>query len=648
MNNIPNEIIQNILLLLSPRHALQCSLACKSFYLASRNPILYHTIELYSRSQLEKFIKLATTIKICEKPIGHWVRRVKLIYPFYKYKPTFEDSKLIHVTCPYIIYIEQDLLFPYMDYLTEYKYYNNNSNEDNNDKQWIDYIYDHSISLQIMLSFDDDPTLYIETDEYQQWHKELIGTFNDNVEELINKSNNIEYYGKKIGFTRIFYRLKELCLDFDILKYDFTYELDERTLEAIHASCPLLETLCLSGFIMNISASYNSLPQSSSSDKNQHRSTRFMPLPLLKSLKLEEVTLLQIECFDYLNLKYPQLESLDIYLEWDDLFYRDKDRYTKAIFSMITNHKYLKNLTINDMLLANQFPYNMLIQWLTFNPTQLEKLELYSTDIVFIDEQYKKHQIQQNLIKSNLDSDHIIKELHLRQDYLDHLTDINIQVRSPISTLDYFLREGKRTIASSSIIKIQLIGNYCTLDYFYFYDWLDAFPNLKKLSLKNLCVIGNENEKGNKKSYVLQELGLHQSNIRLKKNITEICQACPLLRFLELDDIGYVDVSTPLSLIHRQPLLDDDSFKPINELTLIDAPQLKLDRLYINNIQYGSFNPDIPLEPSIQQYASLKLVVNEIGLNNTFHIIKKYKAAFFNCIKVNCHSIDVLVFEDNF
>ncbi|CAO3643979.1 unnamed protein product [Cunninghamella echinulata] len=648
MKNIPNEIIQSILLLLTPRYALQCSLVCKNFYLASRNPILYHTIELYSRGQLEKFIKIATTIKIYEKPIGHWVRHVELVYPFHKYKPTSEDSRLIHATCPYITYIGEDLLFPYMEYLVNYTYHS----ENNNDKQWVDYIYDHSVSLHILLSPDDDSTLYIETDEHQQRHKKLIGTLNDNVEESINKSNDIEYYGKKIGFTRIFYQLKELCLDFVIFKYDFTYELDERTLEAIHESCPLLETLSLSEFIMNISASYNSSTQLSSlllpPDKNQHHSTRFIPVSLLKSLKIDHGVLLRNECFDYLNLKYPQLESLDIFLEWDDLLYRDKDHYIKALFSMITDYKHLKKLAINDILFADQFPYNTLIQWLTFNPTQLKKLELYFTDIVFIDEQYKQQQIQ-HLMKLRLDDDHIMKELHLRRDYLDYLTDININVRSPINTLNYFLRDGNHTTASSSITALKLIGNYRTLDYFYFYDWLDAFPNLKKLSLKSVCVIENENGNGknNKKSYLLQELGLHQSNIRLKNNITEICQACPLLSSLELEDIGYVDILTPLSSLHHQFLLDDVSFKPIDELNLIDAPQLKLDKLFISNIQYGSFNSNIPIEPSVQ-HEPLKLTVNEIGLNNTFYIMKKNKAAFFNNIKVNCHSVDVLIFEDNF
>ncbi|CAO3649197.1 unnamed protein product [Cunninghamella blakesleeana] len=697
--NLPTEILQMILLALPQRTLAQCSYVNRTWYYSTRSPVLYHSIVIYSHSQLYKFIELATTLLIDGRLVGQWVRKVTISYPAETNTPSYEDLKALHLACPNIRYLSgHDLpystfAFPYMAYLTksddatdddEFAEMGENSPAAMNmnikikdNREWLDRIYDIAVSLQMTVSpKDEDPMFYTRQDNRLRYHKNpLHHTIFDDVDPiprfievlLEDQPLDFDFYGKILGFTRQFDTIKDLHLDFTPFTKNTSvssFLLDERTLDAIHDSCPALESLSLYGFSMNYSA------YSSNIRITENNITRdgtlygdfgtTTPCNRLKSFQFHTTTVLRPECFKYLSKKYPQLRQLNLNIRWLRLFEEEKDIYINALFRMITGFERLKVLKLMDNLFCGQFPYERFFSWLATHPNRFESLGFFSTDAIDLENMYKD--------KMMYEWEDYEQEVKLRSHYLNYLSEISLKTITPFRTLRYFLRDCHTTIASTTITKLKLLGTDCRCSNFYIYEWMDAFPNLQELHVEKMCVTESNSSLMDtipyesstvttlttfkKKQYPkLEVLRFKSVFIKLRYQFNEICQMYPSLTSIALEDIGFVDYNMPFHILQIQPQTRQEKVSflkrilktpPKDEFILMDAPHLKLDRLFIQNIQYCDNN----MRVYKKRLAPIKLEVNEKAYNNEINLESKAYAPSIKSIKINCHSVSVLVFED--
>ncbi|CAO3611583.1 unnamed protein product [Cunninghamella blakesleeana] len=141
----------------------------------------------------------------------------------------------------------------------------------------------------------------------------------------------------------------------------------------------------------------------------------------------------------------------------------------------------------------------------------------------------------------------------------------------------------------------------------HFYSWLSTFPNLKKLSLQNQILADDDLvrfseavKQPQKKYYFLEELPITSSQIRFKNGLSSICQICPSLRILKLNEI---DING-----------GKNSFNFNTNSIIINAPLLALDELLTQNAFVNSIGYDTDMK-------SVHLHVNQ-SVNGNVFIIK--------------------------
>ncbi|CAO3648289.1 unnamed protein product [Cunninghamella blakesleeana] len=195
-------------------------------------------------------------------------------------------------------------------------------------------------------------------------NQDPMNYFMEFIENLKDNDGYINHYGKVMAFptgsTTFWYHLKHLDIDFSqISKHNLqtikvTFELDERTLNAIHESCLSLTTLILRSIFINISTHFYSHFLSKPDGLVE-------PCQTLKQYEMTNSYIQQNTFFHYLVLKYPQLTTLKLHLNWatdEELMYAfEHQLFNIKLLIFITGLKQLTHLSIKFTELKTGLPY---------------------------------------------------------------------------------------------------------------------------------------------------------------------------------------------------------------------------------------------------------------------------------------------------
>ncbi|CAO3650909.1 unnamed protein product [Cunninghamella echinulata] len=375
MKDLPCEIITKILLYLSPKYVAQCSLINKAFHAITREPIIYHSVELHTQEQMEKFVNMAKTTTTHGKPVGYWVRQLN-IDKLEEYEIEVQYYIELRRTCPNALFIGYTQLpnIPLLDYLQSTNDNNNNNNNDgNSDKVWSELA---SLQLDVVSEIKSDKgILKYQTDEEQlQRKRNITRLFRSSTTEIHDLDSNNRYhpfyYGKILQFSSLsssfpptFHHLKELHLQFHSFDHQQPlpemYELDERTIDSILLSCPNIEVLKLKRFFMN----YRCDP----------KNTTISPCISLKTLHLNDCIIIEPENFSYFSSKFPYISTLYIHLNSSfESKLNDKSEFILAIQEMIASFTHLYYLTYSSSVILRMG--KQLVSWLMTNPKSVYNL----------------------------------------------------------------------------------------------------------------------------------------------------------------------------------------------------------------------------------------------------------------------------------
>ncbi|CAO3640708.1 unnamed protein product [Cunninghamella echinulata] len=466
-----------------------------------------------------------------------------------------------------------------------------------------------------------------------------------------NVYENRRYQNKIVMLPPTLASLTSLQITFSLFPtVTINYELDERTLEIIHYSCPQLETLQLGFFHMNISEQYDSMISAVGNKK-------FIPAPHLKVFKIMGIVL-DPRCYTYINLKYPKLETFDYNIRFSsfvDLTNRD---FRSTLFYMLTHSPFLKRLSISlfesYQWNPNYWPRYEFLQWLYDHPQQLT--HLYYPDSLF-PVAWQQH--QQAIKENNNDDDnggengsHLIN-IFIQTDYykrnkmfqyrtfLDYLTALSLNFIHLVDTVTTFLLLNEHTITFSNSIKELKIYHDQKYNCFYIYDWLDTFPQLKTLTTWHMNSINdsdddalgkymtedNDNKKNGiylhrliqqrkqqlgisndeSKLYPLKKLDCQYGHLHLKHGLDSFFK-----KFNRLQHITFSNISFTLPI--RENDNDDDDNRAIH----INLSHLCLDFFSITFLHTVTW-----IENNQQQEKKSRGVVNKIVVNE-YLSSKKY------------------------
>ncbi|KAI9304453.1 hypothetical protein BJ944DRAFT_266835 [Cunninghamella echinulata] len=418
------------------------------------------------------------------------------------------------------------------------------------------------------------------------------------------------YHGKRLCFAFKFLYLKELHLQFQSDQFQESLpqmcEFDQRSIDALLISCPNIEILKLYRFFMNPS-------------NDSYTSTTITPCMSLKTLILEDCMVMEPEIFSFFSTKFPQLATLNIYLRFDIEFNNDRNIFNQAIQTMIASFSHLLHLKyVSDS--EDYWMGRDLVRWLILNPNALYTFNLEGTSI------------NPSLI-FNDDDGFIINHSNKKS-----ISNYNSSIERSFTTTntnelyDYIVNNQHNKVIPLATTTLTLYGNpagYMDVT-FHFDKWLSILLNLKTLFLNSLSMIISLN---NNSFYFssLQHLLLYDCRFSSPDDLFTMCLACPSLKSLELHSISIK--TEPLPLI--QPLIT------------IDLPQMAFEKIVLNDIRFtDSDNTFETFEP--KNYKARKLIVNELGLKNTFTIkVKQDGNDDHNIhIVINCQSADVVLFSD--
>ncbi|CAO3640613.1 unnamed protein product [Cunninghamella echinulata] len=435
--------------------------------------------------------------------------------------------------------------------------------------------------------------------------------------------NYYYYYSQIITLptTISFMHLNHLLLDFkewnrtstsqlDILKFD------ERIIESIYEACPILGSLHLRGFNMNLSNQYRDLMKLSSST--------IKPCLTLKQLKIEFHFLFHPECFDYLAIKFPNISTLSFSL--DVCFTKDeeiKHKFNLAYYKMLSTFQHLSTLSTKSFFWGS-CPYyeggeysaridNKLLYWLSNKPHPLKSLTYHHDWIQLIENDSE--------IKNNENKDQL-SVLKQKYSFMDHLQELKLinerNINKAFTNLSFMFKKG---VYYNQLTTLNIIfkGEHPNIifkgehpkEVINFYSWLDLFPNLKKLMIeevitmvykgmdkRNLRIELQRQGQQQNKIYPLEELNITGAELLLVNGLTDIGHACPLLKKLRLIDVLVLD-----GYHTRNDNVD---------VIIMDTPHLKLDEFAIVNM-YTTTNKDIP--KNIKR--SFELITTELYNRNS-------------------------------
>ncbi|KAI9304525.1 hypothetical protein BJ944DRAFT_266705 [Cunninghamella echinulata] len=627
---LPNGILIIIFQYLSHRFLAQISLVCREWYLVSRSSLFYHTLYIQNKKQLFKFI--ITTGLVNNKHPGHFVQYL-ILDDYFQWDPlTTTDLELISVSCPNIFRINARENMFHCDSLSLTK---NNIWQrltylplwfTNKNKDWYKIVQrsNQYISLEFAITPDmfqpiamtdncdhqHKSFIHIQNDPHlqtQKWNEDFIheintNDFDDTVKNIIQNIGGKEYiyYQSKILlFSTTFMHLKHLLLNFENYSTEYNHHilpyslgLDERTIEAIHQSCPVLESLELDSFSMNISMQYRRAmkPSLSLSPTSTTLALTENPCLFLKKLSLMNCRLFHQNCFHFFATKYPNLADLSLCLVIDpemNINQIKKEAYKRGFLEMLSAYTYLSTLSLDFAVTKNWCDYHTTLSmreetwvneefmfWLASRPDILMDFKYKSLVNKFIDTTYQqKEEYKEEMKHKYIYLDRINKLIlyYISSDtilYLKNMTHFGINY-------DYL-----------TTLVIQNIDNTWYGIDFKFYEWLDLLPNLKKLHLKDddnisinfgLCStidLRQEPAQQQNTTYRLEELEIIYAKVLLRNGFTHLGHLCPSLHTFKLNFI----------------YIEDDCFEhqKTTDIIVMDTPHLKLNQLFIKNIMTPS------------------------------------------------------------
>ncbi|CAO3619684.1 unnamed protein product [Cunninghamella blakesleeana] len=557
MNELPIEIKQHIFQQLSQRNLAHFSTVSKEWRQAIFQPFFYFTTKLYSYQQWIKFIEISRVITIQDKPITHYVYHLYIYFDpnlFFesvsKFVTELPNIQSIHIlNWKHIAYTKYYDSISLMNQLTHIPFWLDAppSNIDNKKRIILmDYKVEH-FSLSSTSSSSATYSYLVDSmkeKRYEQvlYHREIAMDLitnwshlffnNYNVSILLsydffsnnnnNNNNNNEpnnYYQRLILRLPTFENLTYLNLRFGTsVIYQEKYVYDERTIDAIHQSCPRLEKLSLLDFYLSISKeynyNYNNNTQTGINNSNNqinyehnHKKTKSNRARLLKEFKLVG-TLMDPLCFTYLSTNYPQLISLELTLYSSSPFLDPTLPFSSAIYDMISGFSFLKVLSIivNNAKDKNTYtlPHHDVFQWLNNHPNQITHLS-YPTTLLFINQQ---QQLQNGY---NEDNNHNFQPiLNTQPDYitngcfLNYLIYLSLEFDNFVETAtNYLLIHQHTTTVSDSIKEMEIYSNKKNnKNIVYIYDWLTIFPKLNAFASKDIDFIDDGEIFSNKDAFI--------------------------------------------------------------------------------------------------------------------------------------------------
>ncbi|CAO3649513.1 unnamed protein product [Cunninghamella echinulata] len=431
--------------------------------------------------------------------------------------------------------------------------------------------------------------IYLQKDTRQQKRKlsvlkmsPLTQVFRQRVNTYFDiKEDYVYHYGKVLVLPQLNH-LISLCLQFSSYAMKTVYDLDERTLDSIISSCPQLESLTLMNMEMNLSNDYyNHISSSSSSTV----STTLTYLAFI-NCNLHDPAIYH----SYLSMTFPKLQTFSLIINRDDIYLSSEyPSFKKALFYMITHFVNLKSLTlkVNNALShinPSFWPIQELRQWMNHYTTILHldildalmDIKMRLPSIIDVEKKITDKEIfnveeEGNNNNYNDDNDDSSKSIH----YLNSLA-FTIFSHTATTILSYLISSNNsikatKYIASTSITTLSLETCFTNSQHhqqniLYFYQWLDAFPNLKKFTLIGMNKIideyrhdlptklirgkynNNNKEKEEEqenqhhlqqRKYKLTELKIHDSTIDLHGGLSTLCQLFPHLTVLDLKNITF-------------------------------------------------------------------------------------------------------------
>ncbi|CAO3640641.1 unnamed protein product [Cunninghamella echinulata] len=665
MNFFPNEILEHIFTYLSHWNRTQCSLVDKKWNGILRLPLFYKTITIYNSKQLEKLIQMATTVYINQHLVGFFVENL-LLEGYCNGLEDNQDIipliRRLNVACPNVIYIDS-MLSVFGHSLYDFSLWPNLKIIpgwiQNRDKDWYQRITNHNnkyTSLEFNINNNmithlhspiatteekeeeekvdeeeleengDTKLILLEKDQHMELRKLSDypiakhylaihdGDNNDRIDIIINNEEYTHYSGSIMSFSikvkTNFMHLKDLTIGFQQCAYyifcfgeGIKFEMDERTIENIHQSCPQLESLTLKDIVINISNQYIqhkhelSLLSPSSSDLFMYR-----PCYSLKTLTLHQLSFQHPYCFDYFSKKYPQLTTLNmqlIILTWDNECITFSKECELTLMDMITHYSNLSSLSVSMMdptfdtmaslhWIEPFWNHSVFFKWLEQNPTQLSSLaypfsfhtiEKNNDDSSDIFNKYKKYlPTHLDIPDTNNDKEGDGEEgnegdaIKQRYTYLDHLKELTLVNEFNLNETYHYLfyiKEKKHytTFLNLTSLHLQHFGlafakwkaKRGPLD---IYSWLKLFPNLKRLQLDNVLTISMDDDdddidkennikkieqinmpmeqSNEKKSFPLEELVLKDCTIKTINGLADLSDACPHLHILKIEKVEFI------------------------------------------------------------------------------------------------------------
>ncbi|CAO3621776.1 unnamed protein product [Cunninghamella blakesleeana] len=482
--------------------------------------------------------------------------------------------------------------------------------------------------------------------------------------------------------TSVFIHLKYLSINFSCYyrsnlygfnKTPLALELDERTIDDILQSCPLLTMLEIDSFYMNIS---------------------------------------------------------DKYTTNGNIIILSNNTTTSSLHDMIEGFTELSSLLYSRYQSVSGYLPNLFLHWLRDHPTQLKELYCQFPTFIYPTEK-NRHQYDDSdeddisiyfdpydspfaysHTRLKIDKKNKFNHHHHKLIYLDYLNSLGLSFQSALSLsynhFNYICKEINIPFKTITLLDIQTLENlygyknekysiYKSKNTFYFQSWLTMIPNLKVLKLGNVPTItfnhdeqnirnslninfmhdSNDNQQQKEKEKVkwsckLQVLIITNSYFKYWNALTDICNTCLLLRKLELDDV----IIDNHGISKEQ--LEQRSFVYItpNDF-IIDIPKLKLDELFIKNIFVNlgqSYYDDIRLDDHksirlnqgnkslYKSYSFNELIVNKTNKDNRFFTLLpidtriKNKVYNFNTknhirglikLRINYHFVDLVNFVQN-
>ncbi|CAO3650913.1 unnamed protein product [Cunninghamella echinulata] len=493
-----------------------------------------------------------------------------------------------------------------------------------------------------------------------------------------NKNSHYSFYNENIlQLSLIFHNLKELHLQnfsyYHLKQYQRSekYLCDERMIDALHISCPHIETLHLHKFDMVY----------------HHDSGRIItPCTSLKTLKIESHAIVHPASYNYFSLKFPLLSTLDISLEEDSEYENDQPRFCEAVYNMITSFHYLCHLSFST---SDRCLERKLFEWLESSTSKLKTFNTstgvfgwvdYSSNddvnseeiidpivgsddenrmtIIDLDDnidienimdknssiplsthsdnsinpKQKQNSFGENEMNKNsssslsthsVNSIDSIQQQQQQHNYLNGVVERSLQMADTSILWNYILKNKYNNIIPPETTKLTLRLYENVEQPFPIDKWLNALLNLKRFTLYFVFV---ELPTITGQLFHLQQLSLYQCDISTPSDISSICQMCPFLRSLELMYTSFKTKKKPLPQI------------------IIDAPQLTFEKIIIVYTCYSYINDGI--WDGVLRYAT-KITVNELKLNNTFTMeVDKHTQADSIEIIMNCQSADVVLFNN--